>query len=48
LLFLVLFAAGPWWPYSRSWGPAPAAILLVLLLVWLAAIWVGRVPFAWP
>ncbi|HEV7266998.1 MAG TPA: DUF3309 family protein [Falsiroseomonas sp.] len=48
LLFLVLFAAGPWWPYSRGWGMTPAAIVLALLLAWLAAIWVGGVPFAWP
>lgn len=48
LLFLALFAAGPWWPHSRGWGATPAAILLVVLLAWLAAIWVGGVAFEWP
>lgn len=48
LLFLVLLADGPWWPYSRGWGATPAAVILGILLVWLIVILVGGVPFAWP
>ncbi len=33
LFFVLLIFAGPWWPYSRGWGFAPAGALLAALLV---------------
>jgi hypothetical protein len=48
LLFLALAAAGPWWPFSRGFGFTPAAFVLALLLAWLAVVWIGWLPFAWP
>jgi hypothetical protein len=48
LLFVLLLATGPWWPYSGGWGYAPAGILLVALLVWLLVAWLGWVAFFWP
>ena len=48
LLFLVLVAVGPWWPFSRGWGYTPLAALVGLLLVWMLAVWPGWVAFFWP
>lgn len=42
VLLLLLLAALPVWPYSRSWGYAPGGLLgfllVVLLILWLAGI----------
>ncbi|HSJ56443.1 MAG TPA: DUF3309 family protein [Anaerolineae bacterium] len=42
VLVLLLLAALPVWPYSRSWGYAPGGLLgfllVVLLILWLAGI----------
>jgi hypothetical protein len=43
LVLLLVFGALPTWPYSRSWGPYPAAsllvgVLLVLLVLWLLGV----------
>lgn len=48
VLFLLLLAAGPWWPYSRSWGYWPGGFILGLLILWLALLWMGMVLFYWP
>jgi hypothetical protein len=48
VLFVLLLATGPWWPYSRGWGYGPASVLLTALLVWLAVIWLGWIAFLWP
>ena len=33
ILVLLLIFAIPAWPYSRSWGPMPSGILVVLVIV---------------
>lgn len=42
VLVLALVAALPTWPYSRSWGYTPGAvlgfILIVLLILWLLGV----------
>jgi hypothetical protein len=42
VLVLLLLAALPVWPYSRSWGYTPGGLLgfllVVLLILWLAGI----------
>ena len=48
VLLVTLFAAAPMWPHSRHWGYYPAAILSLLLLVWIGLIWFGFVAFWWP
>ncbi|MCC6167649.1 MAG: DUF3309 domain-containing protein [Caldilineaceae bacterium] len=39
ILVILLLAAIPAWPYSRSWGYAPGgllgAILIIVLILWL-------------
>lgn len=41
VLALLLVAALPAWPYSRSWGYAPGGILGVVLLVLLVMLLLG-------
>jgi hypothetical protein len=48
VLFLLFLASGPWWPYSRGWGAAPAAVILTALLLWLLLGWFGWVAISWP
>ena len=50
LIFLIvlLVFAGPWWPYSGTWGYAPAGVLVALLVVWLFVIWLGWIAFLPP
>lgn len=42
VLFLLLLAALPMWPYSRGWGYAPGGLLgfllVVLLILWIAGV----------
>ncbi|HSJ53472.1 MAG: DUF3309 domain-containing protein [Chloroflexi bacterium] len=42
VLFLLLIAALPVWPYSGSWGYAPGGLLgfllIVLLILWLTGV----------
>ena len=48
LLIVFLIAALPTYPYSRGWGYGPAGIILLLLLMWLLAVWLGWIAFAFP
>lgn len=48
LLLVLLVAAVPTYPYSRSWGYWPAGIIVLLLLIWFLAIWAGWMIFALP
>jgi len=41
VLVLLLFAALPTWPYSRSWGYAPSGTLGFLLVILLILIIAG-------
>jgi hypothetical protein len=43
ILVLLLLGALPSWPYSATWGPAPAGILGVVLVVVLILVLLGRV-----
>ena len=42
ILFLLLVATGPWYPYSRSWGYGPSGLLTILLVVLLLYFLLGR------
>lgn len=42
IIVLLLIGALPSWPYSAGWGPAPAGILGVVLIVVLILILLGR------
>jgi hypothetical protein len=42
LLVILLIAAIPSWPYSAAWGPYPAGILGVILIVVLILVLAGR------
>ena len=33
ILLVLIVGAIPAWPHSRSWGPAPSGMLIVLLIV---------------
>lgn len=48
LLVVFLIAALPTYPYSRSWGFGPAGIIVLLLLIWFLAVWLGWLLFALP
>lgn len=48
LLVLLLLAVAPAYPYSRSWGYLPAAILALLIIFWVLLIWLGFVALVWP
>ena len=42
ILVLLLIGALPSWPYSTAWGPFPAGILGVVLIVVLILVLTGR------
>jgi hypothetical protein len=42
VLVLLLIGALPTWPYSASWGPFPAGIFGVVLIVVLILVLTGR------
>jgi hypothetical protein len=48
LLLLILLAALPTWPYSRSWGYYPSGTATLLLIVVILLIVFGAVPFTYP
>lgn len=49
VIFLIfMIGAMPVYPYSRSWGYAPAGGAAVALLLLLMLIWFGMITFAWP
>lgn len=48
LLVVLLIAALPTYPHSRSWGYWPSGIIVFLLLFWFLAIWLGWFAFTWP
>jgi uncharacterized protein DUF3309 len=43
ILVILLIGAIPSWPYSAAWGPFPAGILGVVLIVVLILVLTGRV-----
>jgi hypothetical protein len=43
VLAVLLIAAMPAWPYAAAWGPAPAGILGVVLIVILVLVLMGRI-----
>jgi hypothetical protein len=43
ILVPLLIGAPPNWPYTTAWGPAPAGILGVVLVVVLILVLLGRV-----
>ena len=43
LLFILLFAAVPAWPYSRGWGYYPSGGLGLVLLILVVLMLTGRV-----
>ena len=42
LFVLLLVAALPTWPYSRSWGPFPSGALGIVVVVLLVLFLMGR------
>jgi uncharacterized protein DUF3309 len=42
ILVVLLIGAIPTWPYSAAWGPFPAGILGVVLIVVLILVLTGR------
>ena len=42
VLVLLLIPALPTWPYSTAWGPFPAGILGIVLIVVLVLVLTGR------
>lgn len=42
LLVLILLAAIPTWPYSRSWGYVPSGVIGLLLLILIIMAVTGR------
>jgi hypothetical protein len=43
LLFLLIFAAAPAWPYSQSWGYYPSGALGTILLIVVVLMLLGYV-----
>jgi hypothetical protein len=43
LLIVLLFAAVPAWPHSRSWGYAPSGLLGVVVVVLIVLLLLGRI-----
>ena len=43
ILAVLLIAALPAWPYASAWGPTPAGVLGVVLLVALILVLMGRI-----
>ena len=44
LLIILLLAAAPAWPYSRSWGYYPSGALGTILLILIILMLLGYVP----
>lgn len=42
VILLLVMAAVPAWPYSRSWGYAPSGLLSTVLLVLLVLVLLGK------
>jgi hypothetical protein len=42
ILVLLILGALPTWPYSAGWGPAPASLLGVVLIVVVILLLLGR------
>jgi hypothetical protein len=42
VLILLLLGALPTWGYSRTWGPAPAGGLTLLLLIVIILVFIGH------
>jgi hypothetical protein len=47
LLLLVLLAALPSWPYSRSWGYYPSGFATLLLIVVILMVVFQAIPFTY-
>jgi len=45
LLIVLLIAAVPAWPYSRSWGYFPSGILGLLVIVLIVLLLLGYFPY---
>jgi hypothetical protein len=45
LLIILLLAAVPAWPYSRGWGYYPSGALGTILLILIALMLIGYLPF---
>jgi hypothetical protein len=43
ILVLLLIAALPTWPYSKSWGPYPGGLLTILLIIVIVLLIMGRI-----
>jgi len=43
LLFVLLIAAAPAWPYSRGWGYYPSGTLGTVLLILVILMLLGRI-----
>ena len=43
ILAILLIAALPAWPYASAWGPGPAGVLGVVLIVVLILVLIGRI-----
>jgi hypothetical protein len=43
ILVLLLVAALPTWPYSKSWGPYPGGLLTILLIIVIVLLIMGRI-----
>lgn len=49
LTFLFLFLATlPAYPFSRRWGYSPSGAAVAAMLVVLLLVWLGYFTFAWP
>lgn len=42
ILFVIVIAATPTWPYSRSWGYRPSGILGLVLIILIILALMGR------
>jgi hypothetical protein len=47
LLVLLLLAATPAWPYSRTWGYYPSGLLGLLLLLLVVLLVLEIIPWGW-
>jgi hypothetical protein len=45
IVFMILLAALPAWPYSRTWGYAPGSLLGAILLIVILLMLFGALPF---
>jgi hypothetical protein len=42
LLFVLLFAVAPAWPYSRGWGYYPSGTVGIILIILIIMMLLGR------